>query len=545
MLMRFWGVIAILFCSVIYISCGGGSNNSPSTPTDPNAPQSVSGTISQDTTWQNNILITDHVIVSTGVTLTVMPGTTVQFKHYRGYQDPDNRLIMNVMGTIKAEGTQEAPIYFTSDAESPQNGDWSMIRLENSDDSVFRYCVVEFGQQGINVWDGAPIIDHCVIRWHNWEGLYFESFSQPTIQYTRIVENGYNGLAAEQFNTISMDYCEVWRSGTNGVHIDASTADIEHSLIHDNMANGLSMDNNSSLQVVQSTITENVHCGIGFGEGNNTLTVTAVATIDNGGEEICGEYTETASDENPVTQIDFGFEADQSSALGYIPGDQALDQYQYVYPDDATRSIRNKIGQGLGLTWSLAWDGEHIWTATLDGNVYELDPETGEVVSQFTTTMPQPWGMTYDGNHLWIVDFAEKRYAKFDPETGEELASYPSPDPIGGCKGIAWDGTALSIMGWTSPTIYRMALTGELISTIDLRHGGGGGLAWTGSNYWVPTGGRIAQYNTSGNRTGWIYAASEGTWDLTWDGQYLWASQRTNENWDDEKIFQLEVLELQ
>jgi hypothetical protein len=42
---------------------------------------------------------------------------------------------------------------------------------------------------------------------------------------------------------------------------------------------------------------------------------------------------------------------------------------------------------------------------------------------------------------------------------------------------------------------------------------------------------------------GWIYPASEGTWDLTWDGARLWASQRTNENWSDEKIFQLEILE--
>jgi hypothetical protein len=71
---------------------------------------------------------------------------------------------------------------------------------------------------------------------------------------------------------------------------------------------------------------------------------------------------------------------------------------------------------------------------------------------------------------------------------------------------------------------------------------GGGGLAWDGAHFWVP-GGHILKYDAQGRQVGWIYAASEGTWDMTWDGAYLWASQRTNENWPDAKIFQLELLE--
>ena len=49
---------------------------------------------------------------------------------------------------------------------------------------------------------------------------------------------------------------------------------------------------------------------------------------------------------------------------------------------------------------------------------------------------------------------------------------------------------------------------------------------------------------------GRIYTASEGTWDLAWEpannkyGGYLWATQRTNENWyDDEKIYKIEILD--
>jgi hypothetical protein len=51
--------------------------------------------------------------------------------------------------------------------------------------------------------------------------------------------------------------------------------------------------------------------------------------------------------------------------------------------------------------------------------------------------------------------------------------------------------------------------------------------------------------DVQGNIVGWIYPASEGTWDMSWDGQYLWATQRTNENWSDDKLFALKILEVQ
>jgi len=60
----------------------------------------------------------------------------------------------------------------------------------------------------------------------------------------------------------------------------------------------------------------------------------------------------------------------------------------------------------------------------------------------------------------------------------------------------------------------------------------------------VPVG-RIIKYDAQGHAVGWIYPAFEETWDLTWDGQYLWAAQRTNENWPYAKIFALEILEVQ
>jgi hypothetical protein len=507
------------------------------------------GEISQDTTWQKDILITETVVVQPGVTLTILPGTTVKFQHYRGYRNPEKRLSLLIQGTIIAEGTPDQPIYFTSDAPDPQNGDWSMVRLESVAHAQMSYCVFEFGQQGLNVWQGSPTIDHCVFRWNNWEGVYFESFCQPVLTYCHIYENGYNGLAAEQSNSISMDYCDVWRNGTNGVHIDNSVGEIVRSRIHDNGASGLSVDDGGTLRALGVVIYGNYGCGIGVGEGENTVEIGNLDVYDNG-ENMCGQYKRVTSPYSSPGSIDINFSPEQSYALGYIPGDQEEDQYAYVYPDDETRRIIRKIGEGLGLTWSVAWDGHCIWTCTLWNHVYKLNPETGNILEMFELpdsewgTPSQPWGMTFDDEgFMWIVDFAERKLFKVDVFTHMVVYSCDTPSPEqGGCKGLAWDGDYLCVMGWTSPTLYQMTKTGNVVNTIQLK-GGGGGLAWDGEHFWVPGGGGILKYDGDGNLLGWIYAASEGTWDLTWDGKHLWAAQRTNENWPDAKIYQLELLD--
>ncbi len=515
-------------------------------------PSGVAGRIAQDTTWRGQVLLTGTVVVERRAVLTVSPGTQVRFRAYRGYRDPERRLNLIVRGRIIAEGTPEAPIYFTSDASDARNGDWSMVRLMSPDGECrFRCCVFEFGQQGLNAWQASPRIDQCVFRWNNWEGVYFESFCRPTLYRCLIYENGYNGLAAEQSNQIRLDGCEVWRNGTSGVHIDNSTAEILRSRVHDNLAHGLSVDDGATMRALGVAVYGNHAFGVGVGEGRNTLEFGGLDLRDNRAGAIGGRYAAVPDAPPPPEAIDLGFVPDASRALGYIPGDRQRDRYAYVYPDDETRRIGRRIGDGLGLTWSLAWDGRSIWTATLWNRVYRLDPASGAVLDEFELkgsppwgTPSQPWGMTFDDEGMmWIVDFAERKLFRIDLRTRAITFSCDTPNPReGGCKGLAWDGACLNVLGWREPVIYRMTKDGRLVGSLRLDHGGGGGLAWDGQHFWVP-GGRILKYDAAGRQVGWIYPASEGTWDMAWDGSHLWASQRTNENWRDAKIFRLDLLD--
>jgi hypothetical protein len=501
------------------------------------------GVLTHDETWRGEILVTEDVVVPEGITLTIDAGTVVKFEHHRGYKVGSEKIGMTILGALEAVGTSESQIWFTSDAEDATNGDWRMMRfIDASEDSIIEYCIIEFAQQGINLWSSSPVISHSIVRWNNWEGIYLESYCEPLIEYCLIYENGCNGIAMEQFNNATVRYNTIWRSGTNGVHIDASTARAEFNIVKENDAGGLSVDDHGTLIALNNTLQDN-KAGIECGEGSNTVLAQGNKFVNN---QIKIIYSPSDSVENiegdGAGEIVYDYSDNRPYELGYIPGDPEKDMYMYIYPDeDETRRVINKIGEGLGLTWSVAWDGEYIWTAALWGDVYKLDPETGEVMLHWVFPGPQAWGMTFDGENFWINDFAEKKVYEVD-SSGNVLSSFETPDQKGGAKGITWDGEYLYLMGWTTSTIYKLVKSGILIDTIEIEEGGGG-LTWDGSYFWVPCGRGICRIDRDGVVVGEVYAASEGTWDLAWDGQYLWATQRTNENWQDAKLYQIEIVD--
>ncbi|NQX80842.1 MAG: hypothetical protein HRT66_02455 [Flavobacteriaceae bacterium] len=71
----------------------------------------VEGDISENTTWEGNIVLSGVVIVKDGITLTIESGTVV----YANTEDTDiDILVIAQGGKLMAEGTSDNPIIFTS-----------------------------------------------------------------------------------------------------------------------------------------------------------------------------------------------------------------------------------------------------------------------------------------------------------------------------------------------------------------------------------------------------------------------------------------------
>ena len=139
--------------------------------------QEIGGVISSDTTLTPDkyYIVTSPILVSSGVTLTIQPGTTLAF---------DEDVYLQVDGTLIAMGTSNLPILFTSNQLQKTNGDWGGCNLWNVgicfDDSVnavvdtsgnylsgsiLQNAIVEYGN-GIYILNSAPLINNNIFRYN-------------------------------------------------------------------------------------------------------------------------------------------------------------------------------------------------------------------------------------------------------------------------------------------------------------------------------------------------------------------------------------------
>lgn len=185
----------LLFC-LIFLCCHSARASSVVVTGD------VSGTWSVDT-----VFVADHIQVPGGQTLTIAPGTYVQFQSY---------FRLNVLGNMVALGNLADSIVFTIRdtsnfySQTSGRGGWSGIRFENtdagSDSSLFAFCRFEYGkatEDSTNSYGGAFFIknfgkiriSNCLF-YHNYSyysgGAIYLRFSDVKVEYCRFEDN-YSG----------------------------------------------------------------------------------------------------------------------------------------------------------------------------------------------------------------------------------------------------------------------------------------------------------------------------------------------------------------
>jgi hypothetical protein len=133
------------------------------------------GIISWDETWRGQIHIVGDIIVESGYTLTIEPGTTITIAaksdlhnldtdefnlkqgirevlpgrnpDYQGvhpgepFRDEANHISIHILGTLHAVGTPDQMITITSDSPEPDIWDWNFFTFNKG---IMSYCLMEY-----------------------------------------------------------------------------------------------------------------------------------------------------------------------------------------------------------------------------------------------------------------------------------------------------------------------------------------------------------------------------------------------------------------
>jgi len=228
-----------------------------------NAQTNVGGIISNNTTWNasgNPYIVNSDVTINANVTLTIAPGAILKFIKNSDRYD----IIVN--GTLRAIGTEDSVILFTSNEFIPHPEDWGAIDFKdpsvdydfnNGTGCVLQYCTFEYGSYYfwpndafITMQQSSAYIDHCIftkigsvgaitfasdnveLRITNNKFLYISSSLDPVIRLLGVPSSGdisCNLFYADQNNVCSVHgNCNVHNNlfiGNDKLAVDVSSTD--------------------------------------------------------------------------------------------------------------------------------------------------------------------------------------------------------------------------------------------------------------------------------------------------------------------------------
>ena len=186
----------------------------------------IGGTISQSSTWADpgySFFMEGEVTIASGATWTIKPGVIFDA----------NRT--TVKGTLKAEGTAEAPVVFSRGTTA---GSWRNIKFEaGSGASILDHVEVSYGgastnTAGIEITGASPTITHSVIRNSKYSGIRILEGGSPEIAYNEVKSNNGAGIVYEGHASgdVNVHNNVVQANLGMGINVNASGASFSRAL---------------------------------------------------------------------------------------------------------------------------------------------------------------------------------------------------------------------------------------------------------------------------------------------------------------------------
>jgi hypothetical protein len=181
----------------------------------------------------------------------------------------------------------------------------------------------------------------------------------------------------------------------------------------------------------------------------------------------------------------------------------------------------NATGKRLG-TVLIAW-------ASSLGLAGLAQSAPGDVTATFGSPCKYPSGLASDGTHLYLADWREARTHRVDPADGSVAATWPAPslNP----HGLTFGADRLWISDDHTGGIFALDLDTGIVDTLfsapdDRAYG----LAYADGELFVLARDKVYRVTTDdGTILDSFAAPARGARCLAWDGQYLWISNRLDD----------------
>jgi streptogramin lyase len=146
----------------------------------------------------------------------------------------------------------------------------------------------------------------------------------------------------------------------------------------------------------------------------------------------------------------------------------------------SAEAVKTHTFDGVKQLHGVTFDGRSVWFACDEGDLLEVDPDSGAVRSR-TPALGARAGTAFDGTHLWVI--CGKDIRRIDPRTRATVSTLPTPHP-GECAGMAWAEGALWIGLYEKKQILKVdPATGKVLKTLSV-HRLVTGVTWADDELW-------------------------------------------------------------
>ena len=271
---------------------------------------SYSGQIAADTTWSptecpSGYIITGNVLVQQGITLSILPGTTIKF-------DPNPTL--TIEGKLVARGTADSPITFTANSATPTPGAWKGLTFNTSSvdstfdgagnytgGSIIQYAVVEYagGSFSSPIWmlSASPYLDHITVRNNKTTGVSGVASSEMRVSAATIENNGGGGIDISGGALVVITDSRIANNTGTGISVGQGTVVISNNTIQNSGGRGIGLGGNGSspsdITLSGNTISGSKVTGIFI---NGTYVSSTASHVQIVGNTITGNTGKSGSD---------------------------------------------------------------------------------------------------------------------------------------------------------------------------------------------------------------------------------------------------------